>query len=103
MSEEKRNPAQRLEIRDIRFVPTDAAEAKTGLRGFVSLVLNRSLKLDGLALRQTREGRWTLSFPSKLDASGHRHFHIRPLDDATRREIEAQVFQALGLEGARKR
>jgi DNA-binding cell septation regulator SpoVG len=89
-----------FKVNNIKFIGANVDEAEHGLLGWISCTLNHSLRLDGLALRQTRRGRWTVSFPSRLDASGRRHFLIRPLDDATRREIERQIFRALQLEEA---
>ena len=49
--------------------------------------------------RRTRDGRLALSFPERRDLAGGSHHYMRPLNDAARRAIEAQVFAALGLEG----
>jgi len=76
--------------------PDDAQER--GLLGWISLVLNDTIKLDGVTLRRTAGGRLALSFPARRDAGGRQHQYVRPLDDRARREIESQVFQALGLE-----
>jgi len=92
----------RLRIANVRFTAAKATAIESGLIGWVSCILNNSLQLDGLALRRTRSGRPVLSFPSRLDSAGRQHFYLRPLDDRTRREIERQVFEALGMkEGAR--
>ena len=73
--------------------------AERGLIGFVSAVVNDALELDGLTLRRTLgDGRLTLSFPARRDRSGQQRAYFRPVGDAVRREIERQVFQALGLE-----
>lgn len=70
-----------------------------GLLGWVSCSYGH-LRLDGIALRRTRDGHLTLSYPERRDAAGRRHPVLRPLDDQARREIEEQVFAALGdLEG----
>lgn len=66
--------------------------------GWVACTLNGSIRLDGLALRKTASGRLALSFPARRDATGKQHFYSRPLDDRSRREIEYEVFKALGLE-----
>ena len=90
-----------IRISNARLVSATTKERAKGLIGYVSFILNGTLHLDGLALRRTADGRLTLSFPSRRDGTGRQHFFLRPLDDVARREIEHQVFAALGLgEGA---
>lgn len=91
----ERNGELRIDKIEMQTAGPEAAES--GLLGFVKCRLNGRLQLAGIALRRTRDGRPTLSFPAKTDAAGVRQFVIRPMDDRTRREIEAQVFRALGL------
>ena len=86
-----------IKISNVRFTPSIGLEAALGLRGWVSCVLNGRLKLDGIAVRRTRSGRLTLSFPSRKDRYGIEHFVVRPLDDAARKVMERQIFQALGI------
>ncbi len=87
-----------IEISGVQFVSAQLLDVDDGFLGWVSCTLNESIRLNGLALRRTREGRLALSFPARKDAMGRKHFFLRPLDDATRRKIERQVFRALGLE-----
>jgi len=69
-----------------------------GLLGWASFELYGHVRLDGVAVRRTRDGRLTLAFPERRDATGRRHPVVRPLNDEARREIEQQVFAALGLD-----
>jgi hypothetical protein len=80
----------------VEFVAAPEREAETGLLGWVSFVLGK-LRLDGITVRRTADGRHTLSFPARRDAAGRQHPYVRPLDDGVRREIEHQVFSALGF------
>ena len=57
-----------------------------------------ALALDGVALRRTRDGRRTLSFPARRDRQGRDHPYVRPLSTEARSAIERQVLDALGLE-----
>jgi DNA-binding cell septation regulator SpoVG len=68
-----------------------------GVVGFVTFRLG-PLTLDGLVLRRTRSGCLTLAFPVRTDSSGRRHPLFRPTCDRARREIEAAVLSALGLQ-----
>ena len=73
-------------------------DADRGLLGFVTIKLAGRIMLDGIALRRNATGRLCLSFPERRDSCGRRHPYIRPVDDQARRDLEAQVFAALGLE-----
>src|SRR5262245_23693969 len=68
-----------------------------GGEGWVSATMNGSLRFDGISVRRTADGRLALSFPARRDTTGKQHPYLRPLDDATRRDIEHQIFAALGL------
>ena len=69
-----------------------------GLFGFVSATVNGSLRLDGIALRKTLNGNMVLSFPARRDSSGCQHTLVCPINDRARRDLEFQIFQALGIE-----
>ena len=86
-----------LRVDDVHMVSARQRDRERGLLGWVSCVLNDSLRVDGIALRRTTDGRLTLSYPAHRDGAGRQHFYVRPLTDVARREIEDQVFAALGL------
>lgn len=77
------------------WVRASMAENSTGLLGFLS-VFYGSLILDGIALRRTAGGRYTLSFPARTDSSGRKHFYIQPESDTVRQEIERALLWQLG-------
>ena len=81
----------------MQFTAATESELSTGLLGFVSCIVNGSLVLDGIAVRQTADARLTLSFPARRDWLGRQHFPVRPIDDRARRSIELQIFRALGM------
>lgn len=87
-----------IDIQNVQFKAASQGDVMTGLIGWISCTLNARLQLDGIALHRTLDGRRTLSFPARRDGSGRQHFFVRPLDTATREEIEAQIFAALGIE-----
>jgi DNA-binding cell septation regulator SpoVG len=76
------------------------APADGGLLGFVAVTFAGALRIDGIAVRRTLDGRVVLSFPERRDASGRRHPIVRPLDAACRAAIEAQIFALLGISAA---
>ena len=86
-----------MRITDVRFTSANSVQAEKGLLGWVSCTLNSSIRLSSIALRRTSDGRFALSFPARKDSGGNKHSYIRPLDDETRRDIERQIFTALGL------
>jgi len=91
--------ADGVAITNLHVVPAGDADRARGLLGFASFTLG-SFRLDSVALRRTRDGRFALSFPVRHDRSGRQHSIIRPVDDATRRAIEAAVLASLpGLIG----
>jgi len=85
------------EIRICSWVSGSATEERSGLLGYLSIFYG-DLVLDGLVLRRTAEGRFTLSFPARTDRAGRRHSYFRPLDDQTRRKLEREIFAALSIE-----
>ena len=58
-----------------------------------------NLLLDGIVLRRTADGRFSLSFPARTDRSGRRHPYVRPVEDAARRDIEVVILGELGRWG----
>lgn len=86
-----------IAITNIHFAAASKPEVETGLLGYVTATFNGALRVDGVALRRTINGRLALSFPARRDSMGNQHPFIAPIDDAARRDIETQVFSALGL------
>lgn len=86
-----------MKISDVRLVSATAADRGRGLIGYASCVLDNSLRIDGLTIRRTLDGRLAVSFPSKRDCQGREHFLLRPLSDDARREIQSQIFEQLGF------
>jgi len=88
-----------LRVSGLRFSPASRDDSALGLLGWCSFLLNDRVRVDGVAVRRTREGRLALSWPARTDMAGERHPLVRPIDDATRRDLEAQVLSALGVQG----
>jgi hypothetical protein len=83
-------------ITGVRFTAATDWHRGRGLLGFIRVVLNGQLVLDGITLRRTLDNRLTLSFPEREDGVGRRHPIIRPVDDEARRAIEAAILGSLG-------
>jgi hypothetical protein len=85
-------------VSDVRFVAASPAEVETGLSGWVRFVVNGILRVDGVAVRRTLNGRTAISFPAKRDKTGRMRKYVRPANAEVGREIEYQVLKALGFE-----
>jgi len=89
-----------VKVTNVRMVLASKADAVRGLVGYVSFRLDR-VQVDGVTLRRTRGGELRLVFPARRDRRGRSHPFLWPIDAATHRAIEAQVFEAVRLaEGA---
>ncbi len=84
-------------VDEVQFSYAGSWDQERGLLGYISFRLNRGLRIDGVTVRRTRRGKLCLSFPARRGLTGHQFFFVRPTDGVTRREIEAQVFEALEL------
>jgi hypothetical protein len=89
-----------LKITDVCFNAAPPEDVEGGLLGWVNFTLNSSLRVGGIAVRRTLDGRHVLSFPMRKDRKGRACFLLRPLNDVSRREVEGRVLGALGLEVA---
>jgi DNA-binding cell septation regulator SpoVG len=87
---------QPLRVTDVRLSALEAPAG--GLLGYASCTLGGAIRIDGIAVRRTADGRLTLSFPARRDSIGRPHAYVRPLSDSARRDFEHQIFSALALE-----
>ena len=86
-----------LRIDQIQLRAASPEDQRSGLWGWVTFVLASALRVDGVTLRRTRQGLRTLSIPARTDRNGQQHDLLRPLHERARREIERQLFDALGM------
>lgn len=87
-----------LHVSDVRYTPASADDARFGLLGYVSFALGSGLRVDGVTLRRTADGRLALSFPAKRDRRGKERPYLRPVSREARASIEAQVLAAIPRE-----
>ena len=97
--EREQRVGRELRVSHVHFVPAEAEDQVTGLLGWVSFDVNGGLHLDGVAVRRTLRREIRLAFPSRRDRSGKRHYAIRPISDAARRDVERQVVEELYRQG----
>lgn len=87
-----------LRITNVRFASAKPEDHDIGLVGYVSATINR-LRVDGITIHHAADDHHlVLSFPAKKDRAGRKHFYLRPENDEARREIEYQIFAALGIQ-----
>ncbi len=73
-------------------------DRQRGLRGWTSFLLDDALVVEGVAIRRSRDGVLSLSFPEPVDRKGKRRRPVRPVDEEARLAIERQVLSALARE-----
>ena len=83
-------------VSEVRMVLATKADAEAGLYAYVSFRIGL-LFIDGVTLRRTLGGDLRLSYPTRRSRLGRDYPLVRPLDDAARCSIEAQVFDQLDL------
>ena len=82
----------------VELVRATSDAEELGLLGWVRVRVV-GLEFDGIALRRSREGRIYLSFPTRKDRAGKRHYVVRPTSDETRVAFEAMVLDELRRQG----
>jgi DNA-binding cell septation regulator SpoVG len=82
-------------LHDFRFTAANRIEQTTGLMGWIAFTVNGQLRVDGVTLRRTAEGRLTLAFPARVAADGRKRPIVWPPSEEARQAIESQVFGAL--------
>ena len=84
-------------ISNVKFTTASREDSAYGLLGYLACTVNSALRLDGLTLRRTADGRFAVSWPARRDGFGRQRFYVRPIEDRARREIEQQIFRALRI------
>jgi len=90
-------PDRSISITDVRLYPGSWRDVRAGLLGYVQFVIDGVIRVDGVTLRRTADGKPALSFPEKSYGPGAEFFYVRPVGDRARGEVERQVFAALGV------
>lgn len=77
------------------FTPAPPLDVADGLLGWVDLELGALVVVHGVAVRRTRGGALSLSWPVRDDRRRERRAVVRPLDDRARVEVERHVLGEL--------
>ena len=87
-----------ITLTEFRFAAANRMEMKTGLLGWIAFTINDTLRVDGVTLRKTAEGRLALSFPAKTASDGRKRSILWPVSNTARQDLESQVFEALNFD-----
>ncbi len=87
-----------LRVSSVRFSPADISLQRTGLLGWCSFLIDGCLRIEGVAVRRTQQGRRTLAYPAKDDGWARRWHYVYPINDATRIAVERQVLAEIDLD-----
>lgn len=82
-------------VSGVRFNSASLHDMRRGLVGYATFILNGDVRIDGVAVRRSRQGRLYLAFPARRDALGIDHPLVQPLGCQVRHQIERQVLEAL--------
>lgn len=83
-------------VSKVQFRPAAGAQRDEGIVAWVSFVVDRGVIVDGVAIRRTLAGELVVIWPGHRDVRGKIHHHVRPVDDGTRQEIDAELIERLG-------
>jgi DNA-binding cell septation regulator SpoVG len=87
-----------LAISEVRFIRAPAQCQGSGLLGWSTIVIDDAVAVV-IGVRQTLDGRLTLSFPTRVDAGGRQHDQAWPINQDSRASIERKVFAELVRQG----
>ncbi len=91
---------QTLDVQSIRFTPSGAADRDRGLLGYLAFNLGE-VRIDGVALRRTLEGKLTLSYPQRSRGRGRTFPIVRPLNENARVQLEGQILNSLRAQSSK--
>jgi len=84
---------ERLKVSEVKVRLVDRSE--DGLIGWASCVVNGSLYLNNIAIRQSRDGQVILTFPAKKSRGNSRYFYFNPISHEAARALEEAIIDKL--------
>lgn len=81
---------------EMQFNEAKPAQKDKGLLGWVSFNVFEMFRFNALAVKQTREGVVSLSYPANISSRGKQYHYVRPLNDEVRLKVEAEILGQLG-------
>lgn len=87
-----------LAITEFTFTPASRSLRATGLLGFLRLVLNDTVVIDGITIRRTLQGAIVVSWPEPHTRGSSRRV-VRPRDEDARAFLEREILKVLRRRG----
>ncbi len=85
-------------ITEFAFTPAPRSLRATGLLGFLRLVLNDTVVIDGITIRRTLQGTIVVSWPEHHRRGASRRV-VHPRDEDSRAFIEREILRVLRRRG----
>lgn len=86
-----------LKVSEVKIRLVDGNE--DGLIGWASCVVNGSLYLNNIAIRQSSVGQVILTFPAKKSRSNSKYFYFNPISHEAARVLEEAIIDKLKVAG----
>jgi hypothetical protein len=83
------------EVSHVRFSPSSHDDVRDGLVGFIRFRIAERLEVGCVALRVTRAGSLTFSWPERADSRGRTRTVVRPTTEKARTAIEGALLERL--------
>ena len=80
-----------MKIENVKLVPAPCYLARGGLIAWATVTVG-CIRLSGIAIRTTLDGRVVISYPTRYARSGRQHPIALPVDAEVRRELEARLI-----------
>ncbi len=97
MTSSESPPARSMRVTVTSIRPAGDRERDRGLLAYVTVLVNDSLRLDGLTIRISREGRPTVCFPERSDGRGRNHPLVWPVTPEAWRAFESEILSATDI------
>lgn len=81
-------------VSQIGFTRASPSLRASGLLGWVTCCIS-GLRLDGITVRQKRDGALALAYPARRDSRGGEHPYVLPIDQQVRAAVERQILAAV--------
>lgn len=88
-----------IRISELDFHRADDAHRRTGVEGWVRLVLDGWLRLDSLVIRRRADGTLVVFYPERRNEAQRRFALIWPVSQADRAAFEALIIQEIRARG----
>ena len=86
---------QPISVSEVKFRVADPRNAREGLVGWASCVVNGCILLNGIAVFRDDQGRLHTQFPYKRGARDRRYFYCRPITREAKERLDEAILGRL--------